>query len=254
RLRLSGGSMLAPGGLDPASEERDRVTAPLLAEVSYIASQQRQRRALGVLVIVERLPLELNFLAGRRRAPLQHLVHLLDATAHLVDPMPQVIGNLLDERLAEHPALLDGQDLLAVGDLRAERLEYLRERLLATTFGDVHEQQLVVASGRVSAHVGLRQLPIEQLDSALDLDAELACGAAHREQLLRKRACDLERTGESPAGGLLSVDGHGVAEHRLQDPRLRQLPEGDACRLTPRARGLVLACAYVSVPFQPGER
>ena len=75
-----------------------------------------------------------------------------------------------------------------------------------------------------------------------------------REQLRRKRACDLERTGERPAGRLLSVDGRGGAEHRLQDPRLRQLPEGEACLLTPRARGLVLGGACVSVPLQPGDR
>jgi len=35
---------------------------------------------------------------------------------------------------------------------------------------------------------------------------------------------------------------------------LRQLPEGEACLLTPRARGLVLGGACVSVPLQPGDR
>ncbi len=39
--------MFAPGRFDPASEERHQIAASILAEVSYIASQQRQRRVLG---------------------------------------------------------------------------------------------------------------------------------------------------------------------------------------------------------------
>ena len=53
----------------------------------------------------------------------------LDRPADLVDAMAQMIGDLLHQRVAEHPALLGGEDLLAVGDLGLERVEDLSEGL-----------------------------------------------------------------------------------------------------------------------------
>src|SRR5436305_1272559 len=108
------------------------------------------------------------------RAAQQHGVHPRQPAPDLVDAMSQVIGDLLHEGVAEHTALFGREDLLAVGDLRPERVEDLPEGLLPAAFGDVDQQQAVLATACVRAHVGLRQLAVEQLHPALHLDPELA--------------------------------------------------------------------------------
>ena len=199
RLGLATEGVLAPRGLDPAAEERDQLGVVTLPEVPHVSAQPGESGALGAAVILERLPLELDRLTGGRRAAPQHGVHPLDPTTHLVDPVAEMVGDLLHQRIAEHPALLGGEDLLAVGDLGLQRVQDLSERLLTAALGDVDEQQVVLAATRVGAHVGLRQLAVEQLHPALHLDPELAGSAANRQQLRRQRARDLERTGEGPS-------------------------------------------------------
>ena len=131
--------------------------------------------------------------------------------------------------------------------------EDLSERLLAAAFGDVDEQQVVLAATRVGAHVGLRQLAVEQLHPALHLDPELAGGAADRQQLRRQGARDLERPGEGPTGGLVGVGGRVVLQDELQDPGLGELAERDARVLAPVARGLVLLVARPLVALEPDD-
>ena len=175
------------------------------------------------------------------------------AAVHLMDALAQVIGDLLDERVVEDAALLRGEDLLAVGDLGGERVEHLGERLLAAALRHVHEQQFVLAAARVCAHVGLRQLSVEQLHVALHLDGELARAAAHRQQLARQRARHLERARERPLTAAADVRGRGIAKDELQDRGLRELAKADARQLAPQARRLVLRRACLRVALQPGD-
>src|SRR5439155_26069689 len=101
----------------PAAEERDQLGPRVVADMAYIPAQERERRALGAVVVLERLPVQFHDLPGCGRTAPQHDVHALDAAAHLMDPLPQMVGDLLDERVVEHPALLGGKDLLPISDL-----------------------------------------------------------------------------------------------------------------------------------------
>ena len=114
-----------------------------------VAPQQRECGPLHALVVIERLPLELDDLPRRRRAAPQYTVHLLDAAAHLVHPLAQVVCDLLDERIAEHAPLLGGQDLLAISDLGVQSVEHFGQRLLASGLGHAHQQQSVLAAAGV---------------------------------------------------------------------------------------------------------
>ena len=225
-----------------------------LTEVAHVPAQQGQRGALGALVVLERLPLELDRLTGGGRAAAKHSVHPLDAAPHLVDSMAQVVGDLLNQRVVEYPAFLGGEDLLPVGDLRLEGVQDLSECLLAAALGDVDEQQVVVAAAGVRAHVGIRQLAVEQLDAALNVDAELARSTAHRQQLGRQCASDLERASEGPACTLLGVGWGLVPEDQVQDPSLGKLAERDAGVLALFAGDLVPFVAGPLVALEPDDR
>ncbi len=122
-----------------------RFSACVVIQVPYVSSQQCQRCPLRVLVVFERAPVELDKLACGRRTQLQDSIHLPDASMDLVDPMAKVVGDLLDERVVENPPFLGGDNLLAVCDLGAQRVEDLSERLLGAALGHANEQESVVA-------------------------------------------------------------------------------------------------------------
>ena len=235
---------------DTFAEERDEVVARVLAEVAHPASQQRQGCALRVVLLLWRRPVELDDLPGRGGAAPQYRVHVLDAGADLVDAVAQVLGDLLDERVAEHAAFLRGQHALALGDLAVELGDDRAERLLTGSVADLDEQDAVDGLRPIRVHVGFCELTIEQRDPALHLHRERTGTATHGEELGGQRACDLECARDRPVVRGVGIRWRGVTEHEAEDAGGRERRQGGCCRLALSAPRFGLALLRLRVVLE----
>jgi len=138
-------------------------------------------------------PGELHDLPGRGPAVPQDAVHLVDPGVYLMDPRPEMGGDLLQQRLAEHPPLLARQRSIPLGDLRGEPAGQLGKRPLGGTVADADREHPVGVERREHAHVALlRDIAVEVAACAAERCGELVRWVAH-EATARDAPQHLER-------------------------------------------------------------